>query len=180
MIARNGGCARPSQAQLNRLALWLAACQPTYPFYVKWLAGGDWWLGFGVAVSVVPFALVPRLAKAWPLAGRLAIPLIGSLNTALALLLFGRESGVGWLIVPAALVMALSGVALEGWLALGLLLLGAALPWAMPGPIGHFSAEGEAALLRLNLGSALALCPIILWMLAPLGGREPFAPGMKA
>ena len=162
----------PSQARINSLALWLAACQPSYPFYVKWLAGGDWWLGFATATAAVPLALVPHLARRAPLAGRWAVPLIGLLNTWLGVWLFGRGSGVGWLVVPCALVLACSGVARAKLWALALLAAGTGVIWAMPGPLGHFSPPATESLLRLNLGSAGLLCVLVPGLLGQLPWRK--------
>lgn len=155
------------QAALNRLALFLAASQPTYPLYVWYLAGGDWWVSFGTSLSCIPFALVPALARWSPQAGRWAVPLIGAANTVLGVGLFGLASGVAWLLVPCALIVAMSGVRYGVAWGLVLLVTSAALAAVIPGPVGQFSPEGLAALARLNFGSAVLLCPIIWLLLRP-------------
>jgi len=161
----------PRQAALNRLAMFLAASQPTYPLYVWYLAGGDWWVSFGTSLSCVPFALVPALARRSSDAGLWAVPLIGAANTVLGVGLFGLASGVAWLLVPCALIVAMSGV--RNGVAWGLVLLAgaAALAALVPGPVGRFSPAGLAALARLNFGSAALLCPIIWLLLRP--ARQP-------
>jgi len=155
----------PPQAALDRLALFLAACQPTYPLYVWWLAGGDWWLSGLTSLSAIPFALVPRLARRAPNAGRLAVPVVGAANTLLGVGLFGRASGIWWLLVPSALILALSGTRHAARWALAMLAIGAAAILLMPGPVGSFPAAGLAALWRVNAISAAILCVAIPLML---------------
>lgn len=155
----------PPQAALDRLALLLAASQPTYPLYVWYLAGGDWWISFGTSLSAVPFALVPTIARSWPPVGRWAVPVIGTANTLFGVVLFGLASGVTWLLVPCAVITAMSGVRRAIPWALVWLASSVIISLILPGPLGRFGPEGLAALNRLNLGSALLLCPIAWWML---------------
>jgi hypothetical protein len=153
------------QQAANRLALVIAASQPTYPIYVRVLAGGDWWLAGITSLSLFAFLVVPWAARRSPLAGATLIPVAGAGNSIVGVILFGRASGVWAFVVPSVLILALAPIRHKGLLAVVLAVVASAAVLVAPGPIGHFSAAGLASLWRLNVTSAAILCVIATAML---------------
>jgi hypothetical protein len=157
----------PATSACNRIALLVASSQPTYPLYIGWLVGGDWWVACVTFLSTPFFLAVPALARRSAAGGQALLVLAGVGNAVLATKALGAASGVEAFLVPTALIALL---AFTGRLRLGLVLANMAvallhsaygMPWA------EFSAPGYAALLRLNRLSAGLLSLIILWMLIP-------------
>lgn len=157
----------PATSACNRIALLVASSQPTYPLYIGWLVGGDWWLACITFLSTPFFLAVPALARRNAAGGRALLVLAGVGNAVLATKALGTASGVEAFLVPTALIALL---AFRGRLRLAQILanMGAALLHGAYGaPWAEFSAPGYAALLRLNGSSAGLLSVITLWMLIP-------------
>lgn len=156
----------PLAGAANGVALLVASSQPTYPLYVLWSAGGDWWAACWTFLSTPLFLLVPAVSRRHSPAGRALLPAAGIGNAIVAAKALGEASGVELFLIPCALIAVL-GIRRREWLAgLGLLLavLGAALLHGHYGmPLGEFNARGYAALLRLNAASVGVLCAVILW-----------------
>jgi hypothetical protein len=93
----------------------IIANKPFYPLYVWYLAGN------GVSASLwtlvaAPFLLtVPFLAKRSPLAARIALPLIGTLDTLFETKLFGQNSGTELFFAACIMLAAMSFRATEAW-----------------------------------------------------------------
>ncbi len=167
----------PRVAAANRLALAVAASQPTYPLYLGWLVGGPWAWSWWTLLSTPMFLGVPWLARRDPQLGRALLVLAGLGNTALALKLFGPQAGLGWFIPACAGIAVLAFgpgerrwtmalVALCAALALGQGHLGAPLAQSAPAEL--------AALARLNFGSGVALGAIVLFSFGVLPTSPPW------
>jgi hypothetical protein len=152
------------QQATNRLAMIIAASQPTYPLYVRVLAGGDWWLAGITSLSLFAFLAVPWAARRSRLLGATLIPIAGTGNSIIGVMLFGRASGVWAFVIPSALILALAPIRRNVLLALLLTLGASAAVLLAPGPVGHFPAAGLASLWRLNVTSAAVLCAIAMAM----------------
>jgi hypothetical protein len=71
-------------------------------------------------VSIPFFLLVPILARRAPLAARLALPIVGALDTLFETKLFGEASGTLLFMAPCVMLAALSFHAVEKWWQRGL------------------------------------------------------------
>ncbi len=93
----------------------IIANKPFYPLYVWYLVGN------GVSASLwtlvaAPFLLtVPFLAKRSPLAARIALPLIGTLDTLFETKLFGQNSGTELFFAACIMLAAMSFRSKEAW-----------------------------------------------------------------
>lgn len=156
----------PAARAVNLISLVLAWNGPLYPVYVLALVGRDalpWGL---LTLLVTPlFYLVPWLNRRSSRAGRVALPVVGALNTVWCVKLFGIESGVGFFLYPCIVLAALLYREREYWLMLpllGLTLVLGFIPAAAYGqPILHLTADAAARLSALNAGSVAFLLGFI-------------------
>lgn len=90
----------PATAATNLVALVVAGNGPFYPLYVLALIG--WYLpGVWLTMLATPaFLLVPALSRRRAACGRMALPLIGIINTIWCAALLGAASGVGLFLLP--------------------------------------------------------------------------------
>jgi len=108
----------PLGRMTNLIALCIVGNQPIYPLYVWWCLG-HWDARVLATWSTTPlFALVPRVGRQDPWAGKLLMCTAGIVNTVLAVLLLGRDSGVGLFFLPCALLCVLLLGRWIGWLLL--------------------------------------------------------------
>jgi hypothetical protein len=166
----------PRAAACNMIALVVTGNQPLYPLYIAWLVGA----GAGVAcwtfLSTPFFAAVPFVARRHPVAGRMLLPLAGIANAVLAAKAFGVASGVGWFLIPCAMIAVLAFRPRE-WrpmlALLGLMLL--ALPlllWDIGTPFGPLTPDQYRALARLDIGSVAALSIFVAARLGVAAWRD--------
>ncbi|MBB5661857.1 hypothetical protein GGI64_004410 [Rhizobium leguminosarum] len=93
----------------------IIANKPFYPVYVWYLVGN------GVSPSLwtlaaTPFLLtIPFLAKRSPLAARIALPVVGTLDTLFETMLFGQNSGTELFFAACIMLAAMSFRAEEVW-----------------------------------------------------------------
>ncbi|MGO4440195.1 hypothetical protein [Rhizobium sp. RAF56] len=98
----------------------VAANKPFYPIYIWWLVGSGIQASLGTLVAL-PFLLaIPRLARVSPLAARMALPIVGTLDTIFATKLFGQASGTELFLAPCIMLAALSFTNAEKWFQRGL------------------------------------------------------------
>ena len=155
----------PLVAAAGLLGLILASNQPFYPLYV-WLLTGEGAVRASVVLAALPlFAAVPWVARRWSVVGRAMLPVVGIVNTVVTVGVLGAEAGVAVLLVPCAMLAATLFRASERWVMLGIVGLAVAAWWGVDGWTGgYFSADGYAALRRMNAISAIALCGLIGWI----------------
>ena len=160
----------PLVAAAGLLGLILASNQPFYPLYV-WLLTGEGAVRASVVLAALPlFAAVPWVARRWSVVGRAMLPVVGIVNTVVTVVALGAEAGVAILLVPCAALAAMLFRERERLVMLGIVALAVAAWWLVDGwlvdglPGGHFSADGYAALRRMNAISAIALCGLIGWI----------------
>jgi hypothetical protein len=139
--------------------------KPFYPLYVWYVAGS------GVAASLwtwalLPlFAALPYVAKRWPYAARVGLPLVGTADSAFATLMFGQACGVEAFFAPCAALSALSFTGAEAWTSRVLTSLVfsafAALRFLAPAGLYPWPPGETSAVLDLNLMSAASLTAFI-------------------
>ena len=149
--------ADPMGRVANLIALCITGNQPIYPLYVWWALGRwDPWV-LVTWISTPLFALVPWAGRRDARAGKLLMCAAGIANTALAVVLLGRASGVGLFFAPCAILCVLL---LGGWLGWGLVVLTAVLGIGLD----EVSPVALPQLFRLNAASVLTLCGFIGWL----------------
>jgi hypothetical protein len=110
---------RTEPDELTRASLTVAwviiANKPFYPLYVWWLVGSGTEASLGTLMSVPFFLLVPFLARRAPLWARVALPVVGTVDTLFETKLFGYGSGTELFLAPCMMLVALSFHATEVW-----------------------------------------------------------------
>jgi hypothetical protein len=160
----------PPTAVASFVALVLGANGPFYPLYVIALVG---WVAGHLALLTLfatPFFLaIPALARRAGLAARLALWLIGTLNTVWCMKLLGPASGVGVFLLPCVSLAALLPAGMMRLAAAGLPLLALLLPWDWFGtPILALTTAENARLAFLNEFSAACLTGLLALRLGRL------------
>ncbi len=156
----------PATKAANTIALILAWNGPFYPLSVLFLVGRDalpWCL---LTMLVSPFFYaVPWLSRRYSAAGRVALPLVGAINTVWCMKLFGPDSGVGMFLYPCLILPCLLFRPRERWLMLpllGFVLLLQFLPPSVFGtPIMMLRPDEAVHLYGLNAGSVACLLAFI-------------------
>ncbi|NTG45429.1 hypothetical protein G6L83_30735 [Agrobacterium rhizogenes] len=97
------------------IAWMIIANKPLYPLYLWWLVGNGIVASLGTLIAVPFFLAIPFLASRSPLAARLALPLIGAIDTLFETKLFGTGSGTALFLAPCIMLAALSFHAEEKW-----------------------------------------------------------------
>lgn len=139
--------------------------KPFYPLYVWWL------LGTGVATSALTLVSIPFFL-AIPLAAgrsgfypRLALPLLGTLDTVFETWIFGRASATILFLAPCIMLAALSFRAGEKWYQRGLACLiyasFAASWWLIAAPIFPWNADQLQTLMGVNAFAVASLMAFI-------------------
>jgi hypothetical protein len=90
----------PRTAAANTLALVLAYNGPCYPLYLYFLVGRAFWPSLIPLWAAPLFALVPFVARRNPLAGRVMLILLSTLNTVIYVLLFGARAELQLFLLP--------------------------------------------------------------------------------
>ena len=139
--------------------------KPFYPLYVWWLVGDHVATSLWTLAAWPFFLAVALRAPTWPLAARVALPLVGLADTGFAELMFGAGSGVEAFFVPCAALAALSFRADEArisWALTGGVFVAFALARYLAAPGLQPWPEAEAGrLVNLNLYSAASLTAFI-------------------
>ncbi|RDJ02692.1 hypothetical protein B5K06_31910 [Rhizobium grahamii] len=90
------------------IALIILANKPFYPIYVWLFVGSGFVLSLVTLASLPLFAAVAFLAKRSDIWGRAALPILGTLDTTLISLLFGKGSGTMLFFAPCMMSASLS------------------------------------------------------------------------
>lgn len=149
----------PLTAKSSLIAFVIASNGPFYPLYIYLLIGwAAWPTGLTMLASPV-FMLLPALSRRNSLAGRLALPLVGTVNTVWCTKLLGMASGVELFLLPCISLAALSFTVNERRIAWAVL----ALPFAfylwqnhgggIGGPLLSFTNAQNEAIRSLNIAS---------------------------
>lgn len=88
-------------ATANLVAVVVAWNTPVYPLYLWWVAGSGGMPWALLTMCSLPFfAAVPLLSRRSSLAGRLALPLVGTANTLFCTWIFGEAAGEQLFLLP--------------------------------------------------------------------------------
>ncbi len=147
----------PLTAATNLIAFIVGANGPFYPLYAMLLIGFHGASTFFTMLSSPFFLAIPALSKRSDLAGRIALPIVGTLNTLWCAKLLGLASGVELFLLPCITIAALSFRPRERLFMLPL----TGLPMGLylwlhhryGPPLLDFNPEQYAALLSLNVAS---------------------------
>lgn len=90
----------------NRIALVVVSNQPFYPLYLYAVVGDRFLPSLLTFLSTPLFAAVPAVARRYPFAGRVMLPLVGIGNGMVAAKALGPASGVEMFLIPCALIAA--------------------------------------------------------------------------
>lgn len=113
----------PLTAASVTIAWVIFANKPFYPLYVWWLTESGVKASLWTLLSAPFFLAIPLIARRSPLAARIALPVVGTVDTLLETKLFGAGSGTELFLAPCIMLVALSFYAEEKWWQRGLAVL---------------------------------------------------------
>jgi hypothetical protein len=155
----------PATAAANLIAVVVALNGPLYPIYGMAVIGVAGWPLFLTMLASPFFFIVPRIARRSATAGRVALPLFGTLDTLYGLKLFGTECGMALFLLPCIVLAGLLFRPGERWL--GLILIGLGIvPILLPAeaygpPLFTLAPAAARHLTALNLISVAMLLGLI-------------------
>jgi hypothetical protein len=160
----------PATAASNLVALVIASNGPFYPLYVLALIG---WENTGVWLTMLAspfFMLMPVISRRHPATGRVALPVIGIVNTVGCTFLFGSTSRVELFLLPCITLIALQFRGCERRRLLSLLGLAVGTQiWLTefpPAGLMILRVDQAEALARLNAISVATLSAFLVLSLA--------------
>ena len=143
----------------------IALNKPLYPLYVWWLVGSGVQASLGTLISVPFLLFVLYLARNWPLAARVGLPLVGTLDTVFATKLFGYGSGAELFLAPCVMLAALSCHAEEKWwqrgMAAGIFLVFVAVHGRLGSALYVWPSEELSILFSINAFAVASLMAFI-------------------
>ncbi|MBW6424151.1 hypothetical protein KX729_22045 [Rhizobium sp. XQZ8] len=139
--------------------------KPFYPLYVWYLVGNGVTASLSTLVSAPFFLAIPFLAGRSPLMARIALPLVGTLDTLFETKLFGQASGTELFFAACIMLAALSFTPEEKWWQRGM----AALVFAvfafsrsyLGAPLHNWSDADLTILFNLNAFAVASLMAFI-------------------
>jgi hypothetical protein len=151
-------------AKVNVFALILATDQLLYTPGLELVLGKPGHFAWPVALTAPAFAATPWIARRYSLLARIWLPFIGIVDTFVAQLALGADSGVWVFLLPS---VTLSGFLIRRreWFAHVLLAaLATSVFLFLPSGREVFSPDIAIAAARLNAGSAIILTGFIGWI----------------
>jgi hypothetical protein len=142
-------------ATANLVAVIIAWNTPFYPLYVWWAAGASGMPWALLSLCSLPFfAAIPALSRRSSRAGRIALPVVGTVNTLFCTWLLGEPAGEQLFLLPCATLGAMLFRPAERVPMLGLAVLPlvayVALEGRYPAPPHQYDAGQYQALLSMN------------------------------
>lgn len=164
------GAEDDARAATTAATAWLiVANKPFYPLWVGWVAG-DGLAAWPTVATLPAYVVIALLARRYSLAARLALPIVGAIDTLLATKLFGASSGAELFLVPCVMLAVLAFRADEArWsraLLVGLAVVFAVARFGLGAALGPWSGEAAGALLGLNAFSVAGLSFFLGWRFA--------------
>lgn len=159
---------------------WLVVInKPIYPLYVWWFVGTGTAVAWVTAVSAPLFLAIALGAARRPFAARVALPLVGAVDTVVATALLGQASGTELFFVP-CLLLSLAAFSPEEHrpvrlLVAGLFVVFVACHEALGAGIVPWTAEQASRLRDINIFAVASLSAFIGWRFADAGMRRPLA-----
>lgn len=123
MMSQNRNQLDPTTQATITIAWVIVLNKPFYPVYVWYLVGNGVVASLGTLLSAPLFLAIPFLARRSPLTARIALPLIGTLDTLFETKLFGSASGTELYFAACIMLVALSFQAHEKWWQRGMAVL---------------------------------------------------------
>lgn len=158
-------------ARGNLIAMVLAWNTPFYPFYLRWMAGAEAWPVGWLTLAVLPlFLAVPPLARRRPVAGRVALFLVGFTNVLFCTWLLGEASGTELFLLPCLLLPGLLFGRGDEFFYVPLLALPILAYYGLhghyPPPPQLWSAAASGGMFALNAGSVGCLVAFFALLVA--------------
>ncbi|MFO1081085.1 MAG: hypothetical protein U1E23_10740 [Reyranellaceae bacterium] len=171
---RHVGHPDPLVETTNTLAMLIALNQPFYPLTLWGLADGATPAALITLLSMPLFIAIPAVGRVSGLAGRAALPVVGTANTLLAVAVNGATTGVELFLLPCLAAAALSFRRGEWRVALGLIVAILAA-WALASglqgtPFVAWSPRDLPSLRNANAVSAIVLTAFIALLMARARG----------
>ncbi|WP_112611370.1 hypothetical protein ACK83U_19420 (plasmid) [Rhizobium sp. WW22] len=143
----------------------ILANKPFYPMYVWWLVG-DGVETSAITLVAIPFFLaVPLIARKSPFSARLALPLIGTIDTVFESIVFGRASATLLFLAPCMALTLVSFQPDEKWWQRGLVccifVCFAICWWRLKDPVFPWTGGQIAMLMNINVFAVASLMTFI-------------------
>jgi hypothetical protein len=164
--------AEPSpQASACAKTAWIIAInKPFYPAYVWYFAGSGFWAASVTAITLPLYVGLALLLRSNPKFLRLGVPLLGLLDTVLAIKLFGAASGAELFFFPCLMLATLTPEAGEilpsRALVAAIFLVAMALHGHYGPPLHVWDADALDRLREVNIFSVASLCAFLGWTFA--------------
>ena len=155
----------PLTQAMVTIAWVIVANKPFYPVYVWYLVGSGVAASLWTLAAAPLFLTIPVLAKRSTLAARIALPLIGTLDTWFETKLFGHRSGTELFFAACIMLAAMSFHADEKWWQRGMAAFVFAVFFAsrafMGAPLHVWSESNLATLFSLNAFAVASLTTFV-------------------
>ncbi len=143
----------------------IIANKPFYPLYVWWLIGQGVGISALTLVSIPFFLAIPLAAGRSPFFARLALPLIGTLDTVFETVIFGKASATLLFLAPCMALGMVSFYAAEKWWQRGLacfvFVCFATSWWMVKDPVFPWNNDQLATFLSINAFAVASLMAFI-------------------
>ncbi|WP_430244689.1 hypothetical protein [Neorhizobium sp. DAR64861/K0K2] len=150
--------------------------KPFYPVYVWYLVGNGVAASCATLLAAPLFLAIPFIARQSPFMARLALPIVGTLDTLFETKLFGHGSGTALFFGACFMLSALSFFAQEKWWQRSMAAFVFAVflfsQYLLGPPLRVWSDPDLAILLRLNMFSVACLMAFIAIRYAGLETRR--------
>ncbi|KAA9383929.1 hypothetical protein NDL68_02820 [Neorhizobium galegae] len=182
------GISRPPLDPMTQATVTIAwvifANKPFYPLYVWYLLDSGVAASLGTLLAAPFFLAIPFIARRAPLAARIALPLVGTLDTLFEVKLFGTGSGTELFFAPCIMLVALSfRVEETRWqrgLAALLFLVFLLSRYTIGTPLHAWSKGDLAILLDLNAFAVACLMVFICLRYAGIHNSRDFSAAPKS
>ena len=158
----------PLAEMSNWVALAIGSHLPFWPLYVLWAAGWQAWPSSLLTAAMAPiFLAIPVISRQSGLLGRLALPIMGIINTVFTIWVLGVNSGTEVFLVPCAVLAALTFRKKERPLMLGLTILPLVVWYLLQGhpptPLHQYDRAAAHNLQVLNVCSIGVIIVLFGW-----------------
>ncbi|WP_307233011.1 hypothetical protein [Pararhizobium capsulatum] len=165
--------------QATMTVVWvIIANKPFYPVYVWWLVGTGVATSAATLISLPFFLAIPLIHRRSNFAARLALPLVGTVDTVFETIIFGQASATLLFLAPCMALAALSFEASEKWPQRGVIcfIFGCfVVGWFLIDGAGFSWSAAELATLRTSTSLRLRVClDLSVFVIPGCRGHEVF------
>lgn len=143
----------------------IMANKPFYPFYVWWLVGDGVGMSAITLAAIPLFLTIPLIARKSPFSARLALPMIGTVDTVCESIVFGRASATLLFLAPCMALTLVSFQPVEKWwqrgLACFIFVCFAICWWKLKEPVFPWTTDQIAILSSINVFAVAGLMTLI-------------------